>query len=535
MKICNHETTHDARRRASLTTRWWIKFGILVLTLAATAIASPAQEEQPSNNTIAFTTLFSFDGTNGGNPTGPLVQGVDGNLYGTTFVGGTGTSCSGLCGTFFRISPGGALTTLYNFCPEGLPCAESGGETSGGLTLGIDGNFYGITSYGGANGFGTLFKITPAGALTTLYNWCSQVAAGGWCVDGQDEFLQSQGGLAQDSYGNLYGATSGGGNGFSDGTIFKLAPNGALTTLYSFCAQSNCPDGYGPSGLIQGSDGSFYGTTYWGGANGSGTVYKITPEGALTTVYSFCSKGGSACTDGGLPLGALTEGLNGNLYGTTSYAGNGVACVPFGNCGTVFEITPGGDLTTVYNFCSQTNCEDGSSAAGPLVQGTDRNFYGETSFGGASGDGTLFKLTPEGVLTTLQSFDAPNTGTVGDGVVQATNGYFYGPTFNGGSANSSLCFGSNSTCGTVFRLSAGLVPFVETLPPSGKSGQQIKILGTDLTGATGVTFNGTAAVFKVISKTLISATVPAGATTGFVTVTTSGKTLKSNVKFQVRP
>lgn len=205
------------------------------------------------------------------------------------------------------------------------------------------------------------------------------------------------------------------------------------------------------------------------------------------------------------------------------------------NCGTVFEITPGGDLTTVYNFCSQTNCEDGSSAAGPLVQGTDRNFYGETSFGGASGDGTLFKPTPEGVLTTLQSFDAPNTGTVGDGVVQATNGYFYGPTFNGGSANSSLCFGSNSTCGTVFRLSAGLGPFVETVPTPGKVGALVKILGTNLSGATEVSFNGTAAVFKVISTTLILATLPSGATTGLVTVTTPTGTLNSNVKFRVQP
>jgi uncharacterized repeat protein (TIGR03803 family) len=231
------EMTHNGRREATSMTRCRRRFSMLCLILAATAIALPAQDEQPSNNAVKFATLFDFNGTDGGNPTGPLVQGVDGNLYGTTIVGGTGgTSCSGLCGTFFRISPGGALTTLYNFCPEGLPCAESGGETSGGLTLGTDGNFYGITSYGGANGRGTLFKITPAGTLTTLYNWCSQVAAGGWCVDGQDEFLQSQGGLAQDSYGNLYGATNGGGNGFSDGTIFKLAPNGALTTLYSFCA-----------------------------------------------------------------------------------------------------------------------------------------------------------------------------------------------------------------------------------------------------------------------------------------------------------
>lgn len=126
-----------------------------------------------------FTTLFNFDGADGANPAGPLVQSVDGDLYGTNFNGGTGCVPYG-CGTFFKISPGGTLTTLYNFCPEGLPCAETGGDPWGGLTLGADGTFYGVTTYGGANGDGTLFKITSTGILTTLYNWCSQVA----CSDG---------------------------------------------------------------------------------------------------------------------------------------------------------------------------------------------------------------------------------------------------------------------------------------------------------------------------------------------------------------
>jgi uncharacterized repeat protein (TIGR03803 family) len=509
----------------SFSSRIRLRAGTTALALAYCLLAPGASAQAQT-----FTTLFNFDGTDGANPLGPLVQGVDGDLYGTNNNGGSGCVPYG-CGTFFKISPGGTLTTLYNFCPEGLPCLDSGGDPSGGLTLGADGNFYGMTIYGGANGVGTLFKITPAGILTTLYNWCSQVA----CTDGEVYFIQIEGTLVQTSDGNLYGATSGGGNGSFDGTVFKLSPSGVLTTLYSFCSQSNCPDGSSPSGLIQGTDGNFYGTTNGGGAIGGGTVFKITPTGTLTTLYSFCSQG-STCTDGGLPFGPLIQGNDGNFYGTTSYRGNGASCpVNAAECGTVFRITPRGDLTTIYSFCALTNCDDGSFPAGALVQATDGNFYGETADSGPNGGGTLFKLTPAGVLTTLQSFSTPLFLFVGDGVVQATNGSFYGPTAAGGLANSSLCYGYDSTCGTVFSLSVGLRPFVETQTTYGKVGSLVKILGTDLADATSVTFNGTSAVFTIESKSAIAATVPAGGTSGIVEVTIPFGTLKSNVPFRVVP
>jgi uncharacterized repeat protein (TIGR03803 family) len=290
-------------------------------------------------------------------------------------------------------------------------------------------------------------------------------------------------------------------------------------------------------GLIQGTDGNFYGTTNTGGANGAGTVFKISPGSTLTTLYNFCSESG--CTDGGGPFSApMIQGIDGNFYGTTT--GGGAACpfnFPFANCGTVFRITPGGKLTTVYNFCSQytgTGCLDGLLPAGGLVQATDGNFYGTTSSGGVGGGGTVFKLTPEGVLTTLHSFDAQfaQPGLVANGVVQATDGNFYGTTFLGGTANS-LCF--SGPCGTVFSLSVGLGPFVETVPTAGKLGSAVTILGTDLTGANSVRFNGKAAAFTVVSLTEITATVPADGNTGFVTVHTPSGTLKSNVKFQVLP
>jgi uncharacterized repeat protein (TIGR03803 family) len=538
MRSRKRETNHDVRRRATLAPGWWRTFGILCLQIclfgAATAMVSRAQDQQPSSNSVKFTTLLNFNGTDGGNPAGPLVQGLDGNLYGTAVAGGSSAYCpfgTGFCGTVFKITPSGSLTTLYSFCSQ--PNCADGFWPFAGLTLGTDGSFYGTTDNGGpsANGFcapygcGTTFKITPAGELTTLYDWCSLPN----CADGEPAFGQFPVSLIPASDGNLYGSTSGGGVGPYAGTIFKLTPTGQLSTLYDF------PDGSLPVGLTQGGDGNFYGTTYGGGAYGYGTVFKVTQEGALTTLYNFCSEGGSSCTDGLQPLAPLLEGIDGNFYGTTSGGGTGSACGDSSGCGTLFKITPKGGLTTIYNFCSQSNCGDGQLPGNTLAEGTDGNFYGETSYGGANGDGILFELTPAGVLTTLQSFDTPYMGILGDGVVQATNGYFYGPTNSGGTANS-LCFdGNNSTCGTVFAVSLGLGSFVETLPTSGKVGETIKILGNRLADATGVSFNGVAATFKVASHTLISATVPAGATTGFVTVTTPSGTLKSNVKFQVRP
>ena len=207
------------------------------------------------------------------------------------------------------------------------------------------------------------------------------------------------------------------------------------------------------------------------------------------------------------------------LVDTDSYGGGAN-----GYYGTVFKITTGGKLTTLYSFYSQTNCTDGQNPSAPLIQATDGDLY-RTTEGGAYSGGTVFKITPSGTLTTLYSVTGMNDGDPSAGLVQDTNGNFYGTTSGG-------C-GLMHPCGTVFRLSVGLGPFVETLPASGKVGAAVKILGTDLTGAISVTFNGTAATFKVVSKSLITTTVPAGATTGTVKVTTPKGTLKSNVVFRV--
>jgi uncharacterized repeat protein (TIGR03803 family) len=448
-----------------------------------------------------FTTLHSFDGTDGRLSNAGLVQATNGNLYGTTYYGGAKDS-----GEVFEITPSGALTILHSFCSKS-GCAD--GEYTYAVPIqGTDGNFYGTTYLGGSKELGTVFKITPSGTLTTLHTF-----------DGTDG-SQPLAGLVQASDGNFYGTTYMGGS-QGNGEIFKITPSGTLTTLHSFCSRTACKDGRNPfAGLVQGTDGNLYGTTLEGGAKGFGTVFKVTPNGTLTTLHSFCTQSG--CPDGQFPQTGLVQASNGNLYGTTITGGT------YGD-GTIFEITTSGAFTTLYNVCSQSGCPDGNYLYAGLIQATDGNLYGIMDVGGANGSGTIFKITLSGTLTTLYNFcsqsGCPDGQYPGGGLVQDTDGSLYGTTADGG-ANGD---------GTVFSLSVGLGPFVETQPTTAKAGATVKILGTNLTKATSVNFNGKAATFTVVSSSEITTTVPAGATTGEVQVVTPSGTLLSNVSFQIPP
>jgi len=456
--------------------------------MAALVFVFCAATALASPATVTFKSLVSFDGTNGAAPRYmSLIQGVDGNFYGTTAVDGANGH-----GTVFKITPAGTLTTIYSFCAQSN-CTD-GIYPYAGLAQDTKGNFYGTTSAGGANGDGTVFKITRAGVLTTLHSFDS--------TDGAAPYA----GLLLASDGKFYGTTeSGGAN--NDGTIFNITPTGTLTTLHSF----DSTDGSSPyGGLVQDSKGNFYGTTVTGGADGHGTVFQLTSGGTLSTLHSFNS------TDGEFPYAGLVQDTKGNFYGTTYDGGTA-------GDGTAFEITAAGTLTTIYNFCSQTNCSDGSTPEDGLVQGTDGNFYGTTAFGGTNGYGTLFALTKGGTLTTLHRFDSTDGANPVGGLFQATSGTFYGTTYEGGTNQD----------GTVFSLGVGLKPFVATVPISGKVGAAVIILGTNLTGSTEVTFNGKSAKFKVISKSEIKTTVPVGARTGTVEVKTPKATFKSNVAFRV--
>jgi uncharacterized repeat protein (TIGR03803 family) len=482
---------------------WGTRACAVLVLCATTAIALPAQ-------IATLTTIHRFCSQSGcpdgDAPYAGLVQATNGGLYGTTYGGGTNSA-----GTIFKITPGGTLTTLYSFCPQ-TNCTDGLGPQAG-LVQAANGDLYGTTQSGGANVYyGTVFKITPGGTLTTLYSFCSQTN----CADGANPWA----GLVQAANGDLYGTTQSGGANVYYGTVFKITPGGTLTTLYSFCSQTNCTDGATPfAGLVQAANGDLYGTTFYGGSGG--TVFKITPGGTLTTLYNFCSQ--TNCTDGDQPFAGLVQAANGDLYGTT-YGGGAN-----GGIGTVFKITPGGTLTTLYSFCSQTNCADGGGPYAGLVQATSGDFYGTTALGGTGGWGTVFKITPGGTLTTLYSFCSQTNCTDGAtpyaGLVQDTNGDFYGTTTHKGGAAS----------GTVFSLSVGLGPFVETRPPYGKVGAAVKILGTNLTGAASVSFDGTVAVFEVVSTSEITTTVPAGASSGKVQVVTPSGTLSSNASFLVVP
>jgi uncharacterized repeat protein (TIGR03803 family) len=467
---------------------------VLVIAISLTLAAAIPLHAQ------TFTLLHSFSGTDGSYPYAGLVQSTGGSLFGTTSSGG---AFSG--GTVFKMSTGGTLTNIYSFCA--LSSCADGTDPRDPLVQALNGSLYG-TSFGGGpfSSPGTIFKMTTSGTLSTLYTFCALSS----CTDGDTPF----GGLVQALNGSLYGTTYGGGA-HANGTIFDIKTSGgALTTLYNFCSLNGCGDGISPQAtLIQGTDNSFYGTTFDGGAfSYYGTVFKITTGGVLTTLHSFDG------TDGDEPVGGLVQAKDGNYYGTTQTDGaNGY--------GTVFKISSGGTFTTLYNFCTMLSCADGSTPVAGLIQGSDGNLYGTTFGGGAHNEGTVFSIPiTGGTVTTLHSFDGSDGNQPWGALVQDTNGTFYGTTYSGGASN----------LGTVFSLSVGLAPFVKVRPPAAKVGVVVDILGTKLTGATSVTFNGTPAVsYTVNSSSEITATVPVGATTGPVVVVAPSGTYSTYPNFRV--
>jgi uncharacterized repeat protein (TIGR03803 family) len=392
-------------------------------------------------------TLHNF-GLGGGRHALALTKGKDGNFYGTTLEWGVHNQ-----GTVFKMTPGGQLTTLYTFSAAGDP-----NTPVAPLTLGQDGNLYGTTEGGGAYGKGTVFQITPSGALTILYSFNTS------------PYYSIPNGLAVGQDGNLYGTTNHGGTS-GRGTVFQITPGGAFTSLYSFSGS----DGSNPdSALALGKDGNFYGTTGGGGANNKGTIFRITPSGSLTTLYSFT--GGS---DGKSPVAGLTMGWDGNFYGATTAGGPyqggtlfwittsgilttlfsftegldgwapslgltqgtdgsfyGTALTSFNGFGTVYKISPGGELHLLHTF----NGNDGATPVTTLTMGKDGNFYGTTSGGGASSNGTIFRITPGGVFTSLYSFRGGNDGANPNALALDREGYLYGTCANGGAYSDGTIF-----------------------------------------------------------------------------------------------
>ena len=356
-----------------------------------------------------LSTLQAFGSTgspDGSNPSAGLLPGSNGNYYGTTQAGGLNS-----LGTVYSLTPAGALTTLYTFGTIG----SDGGNPAAALVQGSDGNFYGTTLNGGDNGYGTVFQLTPAGVLTTLHSFGNTISEGS----------TPEGRLAVGKGGNFYGTTVGGGANFL-GTIFRITPAGVLTTLYSFGTVAT--DGSNPAaGLVVASDGSFYGTTFSGGSGGKGTVFNITPSGSLTTLFGFSS------SDGANPAAALLLSSDGTLYGTTVNGGaNGQ--------GAIFKVSATGSPSTLYSFGSVTS--DGANPNAKLLLGSDGNLYGTTKAGGAYAKGTAFQITTDGKLTVLYSFGGTTTDGASPvaGLTEGAAGTFYGTTYSGGTNGTGTTF-----------------------------------------------------------------------------------------------
>lgn len=355
-----------------------------------------------------LTTLHSFNGSDGNSPEAALVQGSDGNFYGTTPLGGAHAK-----GTVFKIDSTGSLTTLHSFSGS----SGDGAVPVGGLVQATDGNFYGTTASGGAFFQGTVFRMTSSGAITVLHSFNSFFSEGAVPVAG----------LMQASDGNFYGTTAVGGQHFQ-GTVFKIDATGNLTTLHSFGGSPN--DGSNPvAGLVQGSDGNFYGTTPSGGAHFQGIVCRISQGGGFAVLHSFSGYP----AEGGVPFAALVQGNDGDFYGTTAVGGTHFK-------GTVFKIDAAGTLTTLHSF--NASAGEGANPAAGLVQGSDGNFYGTTVLGGTHRKGTVFNIDATGGFTTLHSFSGlPNEGALPfAGLVQASDGNFYGTTALGGTHDAGTVF-----------------------------------------------------------------------------------------------
>jgi uncharacterized repeat protein (TIGR03803 family) len=471
---------------------------LLTLGLAlACAVFSSGVAVRVQAQTFSYFTNFSARDVGSS-----VMQSTDGNLY---MVGGPGAYGRG---AILRVTPSGGFNVLYSFCAQ-RGCLD--GSYPSALILGSDGNSYGATESGGNRiGGGTVYKLTLGGELTTLYSFCTNSE----CTDGISPY-----GLIQASDGNLYGLTSNGGY-LTNGTIFRVSPTGEFTVLHYFCLNSNCgSDAPAPTGLIQGIDGNLYGTTRFGGPHNGGVLFKLTLAGEYSVIYNFCSL--SDCLDGGGPTG-LVQDADGNFFGA-NYAGGS------DGYGTVFELTSKNKYTVLANFDFVLGTPLG------LTLASDGNFYGTTQ--GASNygtGGTVFEVTPKGRVTFLNVFGnscALDTGWYPDGpIFQNTEGTLYGATAYGNSVGD--CNPNGSGYGTMYSVT-GLTPLVETAPVAGPVGQSVIILGNGLTGSSSVTFNGVEAEFTVKSDTYIQATVPAGASTGVVSVVTPSGTLKSNPQFVV--
>jgi uncharacterized repeat protein (TIGR03803 family) len=477
-------------RRASKSVR--------ISTVLILAMLAVAEAVIPGQAQITPTTVIALPGGTGQpvSPAGPVMaQGRNGDLY----ITNQDTSM------LFSLTPAGVLTPGYS--PGGLLF---------GVTLGRDGNFYGGNFNGGTNGFGTLYKTTPTGTGTVFYNFLF----GSGPANPYAPPIEA-------ANGTFYGTTiyNEERNGyFPDSVAYSVTSKGVFKILHTFTGT----DGQNIyAGLVQGTDGNFYGCSSAGGTSSDGVIFKMTAAGKVTVLHNFDGTDGSNCSF------SLVQASDGDFYGTANVGGSAGA-------GVVFKITSGGAYTVIHNFNGTT---DGSYPNSSLIQATDGNLYGVTGSQGQVDNGSIYKVTTGGTLTTLYSFTGGTDGGIPQSaLIQHTNGLLYGNTFTGGDLNcyTAIYYGGQEVivagCGVVFSVDIAAEPFVNLMTTSGKEASAVEILGQGFTKSSVVEFGGVAATKVALTgTTYMSATVPAGALTGTVTVTTGATKLTSPQTFKVLP
>ena len=398
----------------------------LVLLLGATVVALP---DAAKAQTPTLTVLHDFNTADGSSPDHGLVQASDGNFYGTTPTGGAAS-----LGTVFQITPTGNFTLLVNFT------GTNGNVPECALVQGSDGLLYGTTLSGGPlpTDNGTIFKMTTDGDLQTLFAFPQTIGGplNGAYLNGRFPAA----GLVQGTDGEFYGTNTLEGvrsptGGFGDGTVFKISSGGDFQTLFTFYNSNdpNNPEGADPRApLVLDQDGSFYSTTYQGGTETEGTIFRVTTSGVQTNLYNFNHLNGS----GGAPFGGLVLGPDNNYYGMTEAGGSN-------NLGTYYRISHDGVFELLGNL---TGAANGGQPFDEMVVASDGNLYGTTSTGGSDGVGTIFQLTTAGLLTTVYTF--PNSQALGafprGTLIQGNDGALYGTTFGGGASNAGTVFRARS-------------------------------------------------------------------------------------------
>ena len=413
------KTTADTKSGNSTRSR--MKKPVVLLVLLA-LLRPPT-----ADGAVRFSSLFSFNGTNGALPEATLIQARDGYLYGTTIGGGTNSVPFGSDGTVFRISTNGEFTTVA-FLDRAFAS-----NPQAGLIESSDGGLYGTCGFGGPRDWGAAFRIGLDGAfsIAASFQWPQ---------------LEYPNGLLEGNNGLLYTTGYWGGTNGGYGSVISIDTNGTIAILASF----GLTNGANPqASVVRDPQGNVYGTTVSGGMSGgiqssNGTVFQLKPDGQLLTLVSFNG------TNGAYPLCPLHLELDGTLYGVTQTGGLGFDQTPWSGDGTIFKITPQGEFRTLHYFTGYPDEPSHSSFSG-LYHAADGNFYGTSEAGGANANGTIFRMTPDGKVEVLYSFSWRDyaTGTNLDGatpsagVIQASDGNFYGVTMDGG------LYGR----GTIFRFS----------------------------------------------------------------------------------